>query len=140
VLGHDALGERVVGIHPLAVAGDPRRQDVDGSDLRAGAPREDRRQAEVVHVLVGDDDELEVLDPPPVLGKRLLERVERRARVRSGVDKGQRVVVEEIRVDAADLERRRDRQAVDARAGRPRERVVHRKNLPSELLPTVVEQ
>ena len=74
-------------------------------------------------MLVGDDDELEVLDAVPARGERELERVERRARVRPGVEQRQRVVLDEVRVDLADLKRRRDRQAVDAGVGGPRERV-----------------
>ena len=45
--------------------------------------REDADQPEVVEVLVGDDDPLEVLDPAAVLAQRALERVERLARVRA---------------------------------------------------------
>ena len=44
-----------------------------------------------------------------------LELVERLAGVRPGVDQRQRVVLDQVAVDAPDGERRRDRQAVDAR-------------------------
>ena len=65
-------------------------------------------------MLVGDDDPLEVLDAAAVLGQRALELVERLARVRAGVDERQRVVLDQVAVDAPDRERRRDRQAVVA--------------------------
>ncbi|HEV2785959.1 MAG TPA: hypothetical protein VGV67_06200 [Solirubrobacteraceae bacterium] len=76
----------------------------------------------MVDVLVGDDDQLEVLDAPAVRGERALERVECRTGVRAAVEKRQRVVLDEVRVDAADLERSRDRQAVDCGVGGARER------------------
>ena len=86
------------------------------SSAHTSAPersREDLDQPDVVDVLVGDDDPLEVLDPAAVLGQRALQRVERRARVRPAVDQRQRVVLDQVAVDAPDRERRRDRQAVD---------------------------
>ena len=48
---------------------DHRREQVERADLGAGAPGEDVDEAEVVDVLVGDDDPLEVLDPPAVRGR-----------------------------------------------------------------------
>ena len=86
---------------------------------------EDLEQPEVVHVLVGDHDQLEVLDRPAVRGQRLLELVERLARVRAGVDQRQRVVLDQVAVDPPDQERRRDGEAVDAgprRRARARQR------------------
>ena len=67
--------------------------------------------------------QLEVLDAVPATRERLLQRVERRTRVRARVEQRQRVVLDEVRVDLADLKRRGDRQAVDAGVGGPRERV-----------------
>ena len=58
----------------------------------------------------------------------LAPRVERRAGVRAAVDERQRVVLDEVRVDAADRERRGQGQAVDPRVGGPlqrRPRVAH---------------
>jgi hypothetical protein len=117
VAGHDRVRERVVGLHVRAVRRQPRREAVERRDLGAGAPREDVDEPDVVHVLVGDHDQLEVLDAPAERGERLLELVERLARVRPGVDQRQRLVVDEVAVDAPDRERRRDGQAVDARVG-----------------------
>ncbi len=42
-----------------------------------GAPREDRGEAEVVDVLVSDDQQVDVLDRVPARGERLFELVER---------------------------------------------------------------
>ncbi len=56
---------------------------VERRHLGARAPGEDRGQAEVVHVLVGDDQQLDVLDRVPVGGERLLELVQRLGRVRA---------------------------------------------------------
>jgi hypothetical protein len=65
---------------------DHRREQVQRAHLGAGAPGDDVDEPEVVDVLVGDDDPLEVLDPPAVLAEGLLERVERLAGVRPAVD------------------------------------------------------
>jgi hypothetical protein len=62
----------------------------------------------VVEVLVGDNDPLEVLDVAAVLAQRPLELVQRLAGVRAGVDQRERVVVDQVAVDAADGERRGD--------------------------------
>ena len=72
---HDGLGEAVVGVHVLAVGRQPRRERVERADLGAGAVGEDLRQPDVVDVLVGDDDPLEVLDRAPVRGQARLQRV-----------------------------------------------------------------
>ena len=50
----------------------------------------------------------------PRVGELALQLVERLARVRAGVDQGQRLVLEQVAVDPADRERGRDPQAVDA--------------------------
>ena len=56
-------------------------QQVERRDLGAGAAGEDLEQPQVVHVLVGDDDQLEVLDRVAERRKCLLELVERLAGV-----------------------------------------------------------
>ena len=71
--------------------------------LGAGAPGDDVHQAEVVDVLVGDDHQLDLLDPVPERLELVLELVERLARVRPGVDQGQRLVLDQVAVDPADL-------------------------------------
>ena len=60
---------------------------------------EDLEQADVVHVLVGEHDQLEVLDPAPSACQRALERVQDGAGVRAGVDQRQRLVLDQIAVD-----------------------------------------
>ena len=77
----------------------------------------------MVHVLVGDDEQLDVLDRVPARGERLLELVQRLGRVGTRVDQRQRRVLDQVGVDPPDHERRRDREAVDARGGRRRERL-----------------
>ena len=74
-----SLGEAVVELGRLAEARQVGRELIERRHLRARAPREDRREAEVVDVLVGDDQQLEVLDRVPARGKRLFELVQRLA-------------------------------------------------------------
>ena len=121
VAQHDRLGEGVVGLHDLRVARQPRRQRVERAHLGARAVGQDRHQPDVVDVLVGDDDPLEVLDAAAVLGQRRLERRQRRRRVRAGVDQRERVVLDEVAVDAPHRERRRDAERVDAPRSRSRQ-------------------
>ena len=90
---------------------------VDRRDLGARALGDDVDQAEVVDVLVGEDDQLEVLD-------RVAEPASWRSSSSSalpefgpGVDQGQRLVLDQVAVDPPDRERGRDPQAVDARVG-----------------------
>ena len=111
------LGEQVVELGLLAEAGEKRREAVERDDLGARASRKDARQAEVVDVLMGDDQQLDVLDRVTAGGKRLLELVQRLGRVRSGVDERQRGVLDQVGVHAPDLKWRRDRQAMDPGRG-----------------------
>jgi hypothetical protein len=113
VAAHELLGEAVVGLHAPAVLGQPRRERVDGGHLGARAAREDLDEPDVVHVLVGQHDELEVLDAAAVRGQRPLELVERLAAVGPRVDQRQRVVLDEVDVDPSDRERGRDGKRVD---------------------------
>jgi len=134
VLGHDALGERVVGVHALLPVLHARGQQVQRGDLGARAAREDRHEAEVVDVLMGYDDQPEVLHAVAARRERALELVERRAGVRAAVDQRERLVLDEVGVDAADDERRRQRQAVDAGLGcalQRRLRFAHRERGPA---------
>ena len=109
-----ASAKRVVGLHDLA-----RSAPATAPARRArttSAPERSARicdQPDVVDVLVGDDDPLEVLDAAAVLGQRRLERGQRRGRVRPGVDQRQRVVLDQVAVDPPDRERRGDGERVD---------------------------
>ena len=73
-------------------------------------------------MLVGEHDQLDVLERVAVLGELVLQLVERAPGVRPGVDQRERVVLDQVGVDAPDRERRRDPQQVDARLGGARER------------------
>ena len=82
--------------------------------------------------LVGEDHQVEVGDPVPEVAELVLELVERLAGVRAGVHQGERLVLDQVAVDAPDRERRRDAEAVDAGFPRPLEglaraqrRIVH---------------
>ena len=115
-----ALGQLVVALGVGGEVLDHRREQVERADLGVRAPGEDVDQPEVVDVLVGDDDPLEVLDPVAVAGERPLELVECLARVRPDVDQRQRLVLDQVAVHPPDHERRRDREAVDHERIRPR--------------------
>ena len=88
VAAHDRLGELVVGGGAAREALEVGAEQVQRGHLGARAAGQDLEQAEMIHVLVGEHDQLEVLDPAPVRGERALEVVERlagvRARCRSG--------------------------------------------------------
>ena len=119
---HHERGEAVVQLGLLGEASEVGREPVERRDRRARAPREDRRQSEVVDVLVGDHEQADFLDGAAVRGQRLLELVERLGRVGPGVDQRERVVLDQIGVDAPDLKRRGDRQPVDPELGGARQR------------------
>ena len=90
-----------------------RDEKVERADLGAGAVGDDPDEPEVVEVLVGDHDPLELLDPMTVRREGLLERDERPAGVRADVDQRERVVLDQVAVDRPDPERGGDRQALD---------------------------
>ena len=74
-------------------------QRASRSSAATSAPERRARivdQPEVVDVLVGDDDQLEVLDRVAALGELALELVQRLARVGPGVDQRQRVVLDQV--------------------------------------------
>ena len=114
---HDLLRELVVEVCLAAVAREVWGQHVQRRHLGARAPREDRGQPEVVHVLVADDQELEVLDRVAQRSERLLEFVERLGGVGPGVHERQRIVLDQVGVDATHLKRGRDREPVDPGIG-----------------------
>ena len=111
---HQLDREAVLALGVLAEVRQPLGGDADRRHLGAGAPGDDLDQAEVVDVLVGEDDQLEVVDRVAALAELGLKLVERLARVGPGVDQGQRLVLEQVAVDPPDRERGRDAQAVDA--------------------------
>ena len=124
VAQHQPDREAVLGLGVLVEVGEPLGGDPQRRDLRPGAPRDDLGQAEVVDVLVGDDEQLELLDRAAALGQLRLQLVERLARVRPGVDQGQRLVLDQIAVDPPDREGRGNAQAVDPGQRRLLERLL----------------
>jgi hypothetical protein len=115
VAEHDLTRELVVERRALRVVRDERHRRVDRRDLRPRAPGDDVHEADVVDVLMRDDHELQVLDRAAVCRQGALELVQGAPGVRSGVDERERLVVDQVAVDAPDRERRWDGEAVDAR-------------------------
>ncbi len=113
VAQHQRLGELVVALGVCVELLDDGGEQVERHDLGARAAGEDADEPDVVGVLVGEHDPPEILDRVAVLAQRGLERVERLARVRAGVDERERVVLDQVAVDPPDHERRRDGQRVD---------------------------
>ena len=118
---HDRLGKLVIGTGAVREALQVRRQQVDRGDLRARPTREDFQQAEMVHVLMSDHDQTEILDPAAELGERAFELVQRLSRVGPRVEEGKRLVLDQIAIDTSHQERRRDRQAMDTCTRRERQ-------------------
>ncbi len=71
----------------------------------------------MVDVLVGEDHQLDVLQPVSQTGDPALQLVEAGARVGAGVDESERVVVDQVHVHPAHRERRGNGEAVDPRLG-----------------------
>ena len=109
VAEHQRLGELVVALGVLGVRRQVGREQVERGDLGPRAPGQDVEQPEVVDVLVGDDEQLEVLDRVTVRVQLALELVQRLGRVRARVHERQRLVLDQVRVDPPDRERRGDR-------------------------------
>ena len=122
VPAHQLARELVLALHRLAVVAQDRRHPVEARHLGAGAPGEDLHQPQMVHVLVGDHDEAEILHAVAERPERLLQLVQRLAGVGARVDERERVVLDEVGVDAPDHERGRDGNAMDALRARPLQR------------------
>ena len=103
----------VVGLHARVevaqVAGELRR----ARDLGARAARQLGGEADVVVVLVGEDEQLEVLDGDPEGGEAGLQARLGLLHARPGVDQRERAPAQQVGVHVPDLERRRQRDAVD---------------------------
>ncbi len=123
VAAHHRLGELVVGRGADREVPQVRAERVQAGHLRARAAGEDLEQPEVIHVLVGEHDQLEVLDRVAECGQPPLELVERLARVRPSVYERQRLVLDQVAVDAPDQERSGDGQLVDAGPDGARQRL-----------------
>ena len=73
--------------------------------LGVGSTGDDLQQPGVVHVLVSEHDQPEILDPAAVLCQRALEGVKCGAGVRAGVDERQWLVLDQVAIHAPDEER-----------------------------------
>ncbi len=124
VAEHHLDRELVLLLGVLVEGGEPLGGGADRRDLGAGVLDQDLDQADVVEVLMGDDDQAEVVDRVVALAQHPGQLVERLAGVGPGVDQGQRLVLDQVAVDPPDRERGRDRQAVDAGQGRLLERLL----------------
>jgi len=113
VAAHQRDGVGVVGVHARVDVGEERGEARRGRDLRARAPLQLARQPHVVVVLVGEDDQLQVLDGDAERGQPFLEPRLGLVHQRPRVDQRRRRAAQQPRVDVADLERRRERDAVD---------------------------
>ena len=89
-------------------------RDVDRGNLGAGVGGDKRHEAEMVDVVVCHHYELDVLERMAEGRDAALQRVERGARVRARIDQCQRLVLDQVDVHAADRERRRYREPVNA--------------------------
>ena len=67
-------------------------EQIQSGNLGTGALGDDVDQAEVVDVLVGDDHQLEILDPVSQRLELALQLVQRLAGVGAGVDQRERLV------------------------------------------------
>ncbi len=122
VAQHDAPGEAVVELGLRAEVAQPAIEALQGGHLCPRASREDRGEAEVVDVLMGDDQELEVLDRVPARGEGPFELVQRLRRVGPRVDQREGLVLDQVRVDAPHREGRGYRKAVDPLPSGPLQR------------------
>ncbi len=118
VAEHQVGGEPVVELDVVSEVLHEWDHDVDRRDLGARPCGDDLDQAQVVDVLVRQNHEVEVLERVPERRELALQLVQRLAGVRPGVDEGQGLVLEQVAVDPADGERRRDPQPVDAGVAR----------------------
>ena len=97
--------------------GDVLREQLVPRDPAAGAPVDRGGEPDVIGVLMGEDQELDVLDPEAVAREPRLERGKRLRCVGPGVDERERVAPEEPAVDGTDGERRREDDRLHRQAG-----------------------
>ena len=128
---HHVVGEVVIRLGLDRVVLDERDGHVEGGHIGPRARRDERHQAEVVDVLVAEDHEPDVLERVSQPCDPALELVERGTRIRPGVDERERLVLDQVDVDAPDRERGRDREPVDTGARPLRRNRLMRFELPS---------
>ena len=103
----------VLELHLAREVGEEPGQKVVRDDRRAAPLAHRVGEPDVVVVLVGEDDLLDVLDPEPARRKRRLELDQRLRPVRSRVDQRQRIALEQITVDGPNGERHGQRDRGD---------------------------
>src|SRR5579884_284838 len=130
VAAHDRLRELVVGRGAARKALQVGGEQVKRGHLRPRTPGQDLEQAEVIHVLVGQHDQLEVLDPAAMCREGTLQVVERLAGVRPGVDQRERLVLDQIAIDSTHEERGGEGNPVDAGPFGQRQRIVGARGAP----------
>ena len=109
VVAHQREREPPVGLATLLVVRAVRGSALVGSDPRARARGDRRREAAVVEVVVGDEHQLDVLQSHAGAAQAGLERGQRRVVARARVDQRERVADQQPGVDRADVrERERD--------------------------------
>ena len=113
VAAQQRLREQVVALRVALEVLHDRHEDVQRADRGARAVGEHVHQPEVVGVLVGDHDPLELLDPAAERRQPGLQRDVRARRVRADVEQRERVVLDQVGVDVSDPERRGDGDAAD---------------------------
>ena len=117
VAQHQRGCELVIELDVVAEVLDEGNDDVDRRHPGPRARGDDLDQPEVIDVLVGQNDKLDLLQRAPERRQLADELVQRLARVRPGVDQGQRLVFDQVAVDSPDCERSRDPQPVDPGLG-----------------------
>ena len=114
VPAHERDGVGVVRIHARVDVGHERGERRRPGDVGARAPSQLAGEADVVGVLVGQEDQLEVLDGEAERGEARVEPRLRLLHQRAGVDQRQRLAAQQPGTDVPDLERRGQRDVVDA--------------------------
>ena len=114
VAAHDRHGVGVVAIHRALVVGEVRGKARARRKARARPTDDLRREPGVVVVLVGDDDELDVLDAQPERVQAFVERGTRLVAQRARVDERQRLAAQHVAADRPDRERRGQLEPVHA--------------------------
>ena len=113
VAAHERDGVGVVGVHARLQVPEVGGQLRRAGDGRPGASLQLRREPDMVVVLMGQHEQLEVLDRDPQLREPGLEPRLRLLHARPGVDQGEGRAPQQPHVHVADLERRGQRDAVD---------------------------
>jgi hypothetical protein len=116
---HRRVGVGELALLQLGEVGQPVDEQLVRGDGAAGTGADERRLADVVCVLMREEEQLDVLDPEAECREPGLEPGERRGRARTGVDERHRLAAEHPHVHRPDRERRREDDPL-AHSGRQR--------------------